>query len=66
MRLHIRRIGSQFMISAKPPHSDIEWSSDTPMNKSAAINKMHEIGCHPTDIQDVITEAEQYGEGYLP
>jgi hypothetical protein len=64
-RLYVKKIGDRYSFRTRAPLYR-DYSSERLLDLREVIEKLQEAGCHPTDIQDVVTEADRYGEGYLP
>jgi hypothetical protein len=48
------------------PYAKAPWIFDQPISQKAVAERLREEGNHPTDIGDVLYEAERNGFGYLP
>jgi hypothetical protein len=62
MALEIRKVGDQYVAEVTPPHGKgCYWKAEKPMGLDALISKLQSLGCHPTDIGDVLDEMERSG-----
>ena len=64
--LRVLKVGDRYEAIVRPPHANIEWKTPEPMELTALMESMVSIGCNVRDLQDVITEANKKGEGYIP
>ena len=59
MAIAIERVGSKFIARATPPHTDgASWESKGPMDLDELVKKLLALGCHQTDIGDVLFEID--------
>jgi hypothetical protein len=58
MPITIERVGSLYVATATPPHSDVEYVSEAPEAADAVIDALRARGCHQTDIGDAFYAAD--------
>ncbi len=58
MAIKIRRVGDRYEATVTPPHGSVGWSTPEPLTVDELDRKLHELGCHPTDIGDAFYEAD--------
>jgi hypothetical protein len=64
--LYIKKEGNGYTAVVRRPRAEMVWQTDAPMEMEPLIQKLLQLGCNYRDLQDVITEANTYGDGYLP
>jgi hypothetical protein len=65
MKLEIRKIGDRYWAKAKRPREQIDWETLSPMEMEPLIEKLLQLGFNYRDVQDIITEANDRGEGHM-
>jgi len=58
MSIRIWKDGRMYSAEVTPPHCDISWTSPHPMSPQELYNKLLELGCHPVDVLDALTESD--------
>ncbi|HEY7585488.1 MAG TPA: hypothetical protein VH866_03155 [Candidatus Deferrimicrobiaceae bacterium] len=66
MPIHILREGELYSAKVTPPHADVEWASPRPMSAQQLYNALLELGCHPVDIMDALSECNPEWERREP
>lgn len=58
MPIKIECVGTLYVATATPPHSDVEYVSESPAAADAVIDALRARGCHQTDIGDAFYDAD--------
>ena len=66
MPIHIWREGDSYSAKVTPPHADVEWASAHRMSAQQLYNALIELGCHPVDIMDALSECDPEWERREP
>jgi hypothetical protein len=65
MSVLVRKAHDKYMVVATTPHVTADWKSDNPMDAESVVRRMDQLGCNVRDVMDLISYADQWGEGRL-
>lgn len=56
--IEIELVDGKYIARVSPPHGTVEWESKEPLTVQALDAKLHDLGCHATDISDAFYAAD--------